>query len=189
MAATIQILSYHGGSSGNPGSPGSSTNVELVAFGSAFKYKRADNDTNDNLNPIPKPASGNNYSWRKAFKMNVSVTPDGDITNVRWFGDGGNFGTGVKVYGLKNNTYTVASGSDESAQISGSPSDLWATYTSGSPLTITSGTLLSNPSTGVGTHGSGADQQNYLESQMQVADTASRGTKGPRTFTYRWDET
>lgn len=178
MAATVQIISAHGATI---------TTTETPIDGATIKYKRADNDTNNASNPVPVPSSGNKYSWRKTMRIKATTTPDGEISNLRWFSDGGSWGTGVKLWAhdVPVANYTQGAVADETTKIpqdagEGAVTDA-STYTSGAPLTLNSGTVIANPSTGYGT-------QNAVESQIEVGTTATRGSKGPRTFTMRLDE-
>jgi len=143
---------------------------------------RADTDptTAGAATPVPVPAAGSNYSWRKSFKLNVTVTPSGAVTNLRWFSDGVSVGTGLVVLAKNTASYTLASSADETVAL-GSSVDA-TTLTSASPMTVNAGTVLSNPSTGFGT-------QNYVEMQLQVGTTAGPGVTALRTYSYRVDET
>lgn len=176
MAATVVIISAHGATI---------TTTETDITSATIKYRRSDADTNDTSNPIPKPAAGNNFSWRKTMRIKVNVAPDGDISNLRFFSDGVSWGTGVTMRGHTNpvSEYTQASSADEGTEIdqgTGSAITDMDTYTSGSPLTVNSGVVLT-ATTGYGT-------QDTVETQLKVASTASRGKKGPITYTYRFDE-
>lgn len=187
MAATVLIISGHGAYSAT-GSPTASTTfatTETDITSLAVKFKTADNDTNDTLNPIMKPAAGTNYSYQKNLRAKTTVTPDGDISNLRFFGDGGSWGTGVTLRGHSKpvGNYDTPVATQITTDGGSALSDVQATFTSGSPLSLMSAaTIISNPSTGYGT-------QDLVELQLEVGTTASRGTKGPRTLTYRFDET
>lgn len=177
MAATVQIISAHGATV---------TTTETQIDGTTIKYKRADNDTNDTANPVPKPAAGSNFSWRKSMRIKITVAPDGDITNLRWFGPGASWGTGVTLWAHTKPTanYDQASSADDSAKIGvdgGSAVTDAINYITSAVLTVNAGTVV-GATTGYGT-------QDLVETQIEVASTASRGTKGPQTFTYRFDET
>ena len=179
MAATVIIVSGHGATI---------TTTETTVSGTTMKFKRQDNDTDDLNGPIPKPGAGTVYSWRKSLRIKVTATPDGNISNLRFFGDAGSWGTGVTAYAHSKPiaNYDQASSADETALIStdgGSSVVDASTLTSGSPLSLNAAAeILANPATGYGT-------QDMVEMQVGVASTASRGTKGPRVFTYRFDET
>ncbi len=155
----------------------------MTAWSNGGRFHRADSSpTSDGSTTfIPIPTSGTNYSWRKSFKLNVTTTPVGTVSNLRFFSDASSWGTGVTPYAKLKAAYTQGSSSDNSALFDGTAVDL-TTYTSGSPLTITAGTVLSNPSTGYGT-------QDYLVIQVGVGSTAVAGTTAARTLTYRTDET
>lgn len=175
MAATVVVNNLQGAAG----------DTEYQVDGTTFKFKRADNVLNDTSNPIPKPASGSNFSWRKSFRCKVTVAPDGDISNLRFFTDAGSWGTGVTVWAhrMPFANYTQGGSGDETTKIvagAGSTVVDSMTLDSGSYLTINAGTVLT-ATTGYGT-------QDMVEAQGEVASTASRGTKGPRVFTWRYDE-
>ena len=178
MAATVVIISAHGATI---------TTTETDVTSATIKYKRADNDTNDSADPVPKPGAGEVFSWVKNMRIKVTVTPDGDITNLRWYSDGVAIATGVILYVATMATGSYVQSAAGAGSLSGTASvkitggTNATTYTSGSPLVVNSGTVLSNPSTGYGT-------QDATVSQMGVDSTASRGTKGPKTYTFRFDE-
>lgn len=173
MAATVQIISGHGASSG------SFATTETQVDGGTFRFKLADTDSQDVATPIAKPAAGTNYSWRKNLKVKVTVTPAVQISNLRFFSDGVSIATGCNVWAVSAAGYTQATSADASGQLAAS-SDV-TTYTTGSPLTVTAGTVISNPSAGYGS-------QNCVQLQFSCGTSAVRGVKGPQTFTYRWDE-
>lgn len=176
MPATVQFISAHGATV---------TTTETNVASGVLKFKRADNDTDDAADPIPKPTGSEVFSWRKSCRIKATVAPDGNISNLRFFTDAGSWGTGVTLYGHKKPVanYDQASSSDNTTKIvddGGSAVSDAATFTSGSPLTVEAGTVLA-ATTGYGT-------QDLVELQLGVANTASRGLKGPRVLTYRWDE-
>lgn len=171
MAATYQVDVGH------------STGPTMSAWTANGRFHRADTDptTDGSTTFIPIPGSGVAYSWRKSFKLNVTATPVGSVSNLRFFSDGVAWGTGITCYAMKKAAYTQGSSSDNTAVFDGSAVDV-TTYTSASPLTITAGTVLSNPSTGYGS-------QDYLVLQVGGTSSASAGTTSARTLTYRVDET
>lgn len=171
MAATYQVQ------------VASSTGPTMTTWTDGGRFHRADSSptTDGSTTFIPIPTSGTNYSWRKSFKLNVSVTPVGSVSNLRFFSDGTTWGTGITPYAKQKAAYTQGSSSDNTALFDGTAVDL-TTYTSGSPLTINASTVLSNPTTGFGT-------QDYLVIQIAVGSTAAAGTTSARTLTYRVDET
>lgn len=167
MAATVQIISYHGA--------GAATENTITS--STIRYKQADDDTQDTSNPVPVPTSGTNYSYAKWTKIKVTSAPTGDITNLRWFSDGVSWGTGVDLYVGKTATYTQST----AATLNSVASVVATTYVAATPLTINAGTVLS-ATTGTGT-------QDYVCTQVRVTTTASAGVTAARAYTYRYDET
>jgi hypothetical protein len=171
MAATYQVDAATG------------AGPTMAAWPANGRFHRADSHptTDGSTTFIPIPSSSTNYSWRKSFKLNVTATPTGTVANLRFFSDGSSWGTGITCYAKLKAAYTQGSSSDNSALFDGTAVDV-TTYTSGSPLTITAGTVLSNPSTGYGT-------QDYLVLQVGGTSSAAAGTTAARTLTYRVDET
>lgn len=149
------------------------------------RFKRADNSTVDALNPVPIPTSGTNYSWRKQYKLRVTTAPANQITNLRYFTSGTSLGTGLTHYVATSASYTQGVSGDETALIAGGTDS--TTYTTGSPLTITAGLVCDSADTYplyAGTSGA----QNFLVAQIGVGTTASAGTSGVRTATFRYNE-
>lgn len=179
MAATVQTISIHGATV--------TTTETVVADASTIRFKRADNDTQNTSDPIPKPSGAANYSWRKSFRPKVTVTPSGDISNYRFFTDAGSWGTGCTLFAHSKPVanYDQASSGDNTTKIvadGGSAVTDASTFTSVSPLVVNSGVVLTNPATNYGTC-------DLTELQLEVANTAALGLKGPRTVTFRHDET
>jgi hypothetical protein len=170
MAATYRIDS------------GTGSGPTMAAFPAGGRFNRSDtHPTTDALTTfIPIPSSGINYSWRKSFKLNVTVAPVGTVSNLRFFSDGVSWGAGITPYAMKKSAYTQASGADNNAIFDGSAVDV-TTYISASPLIINSGTVLT-ATTGYGS-------QDYLVMQIAIATTAAPGTTAARTLSYRVDET
>ena len=170
MAATYRVDVFHG------------AGPSASAWTSGGRFHRADTDpTSDGSTTfIPVPTSGTNYSWRKAFKLNVTGAPSGTVSNLRFFSDGVLWGTGITCYAKASASYTQASSSDNTTLFDGTAVSV-TTYTSSSPLTINAGTVLT-ATTGYGT-------QDYLVMQVGVTASASPGVTSARTLSYRVDET
>ena len=166
MAATVQIISFHGAAAATEGTVTSNT----------IRFKQADNDTQDILNPIPVPDAGTGYSYCKWSKIKVISAPAGNITNLRWFGTGVTWGTGVDLYVGTTATYTQST----AAALSANASDIATGYTVTGALTITAGTVLGT------TTGTGA--QPYVAQQVRVTTAASAGISAAKAYTYRYDE-
>lgn len=170
MAATYQV------------DAATSTGPTMAAWPAGGRFHRADSHptTDGATTYIPIPTVGTNYSWRKSFKLNVTVAPTGTVSNLRFFSDAVAWGTGVTCYAKQKAAYTQGSSSDNSALFDGTAVDV-TTYTSGSPLTINASTVLT-ATTGYGT-------QDYLVLQVGGGTTVTPGTTTARTLTYRVDET
>jgi hypothetical protein len=97
MAATVEIRSYHGAT------PDSGTNVA----GGNVRFKLADNDTVDAVDPIAIPGAGTVYSWAKNLKFYAATTPSNNLTNLKFYTDGSaGFGTGVGLVARTQQTFT-----------------------------------------------------------------------------------
>jgi hypothetical protein len=167
MTATIQIHEMSALASGVDKTNGT------------VRFKKADNAAVDNNDPIPIPNSGNEYSYTKTLRAYMEAPPDTQISNIRWYTDGGNdFGAGVLV-NVKNIGTTWADNSD--SEMTGG-FDLFG-YTSGSPL----------DGDGVDAGPFGPDRDNgyigdLIRMQMVVAPTASPGTLPAEALTMAFDE-
>ena len=192
MVAVLHTFFDYGGSAGSP------TSKDVDGDGPPeLKCKTADNPTIDNINPVPKPAAGLNYSYWKQVALECTVAPNTMCNNFRWYTDGSNtFGTGIALKvgvqfpirtKLAKTDYEVATGvvgeSGNVMTIHGhitSSVDAF-TKTSGSPLVVScneAGNLID----AVG------ETTNYIVLQAEVGPTASAGTPGDETITWRWDE-
>jgi len=143
--------------------------------------------TADTTHPIVVPTSGTNYSYWVVTRLDATVAPATNITNLKWYTDGANgFGTGVT---CKMNTatgYVQATGTQDTtgdvlnttnySTLAGATSDCFA-FTSGSPKSVTG----SQSSTG-----QFGDRVVY---QIEVASTANPGPTNQETFTWTYDET
>lgn len=163
MAATVQIVEKNGAGA-------TATNKTS----STIRFKNADNATVDTNNPIVVPAApGYDYSYEKWLRMNVTVAPGTEITNVRIYTDGSSgFGTGVETYAKAVTSYATPA---EASSTSGYTNAF--SYTSGSPLTLGAG-----PYTGTG------EKADHCVMMMRVAETASGGVLTGETLTLAWDE-
>lgn len=48
-----------------------------------LRYKAANDNNDDNADPLVKPSSGTNHSFEKATRINVSVGPSSQLSNLR----------------------------------------------------------------------------------------------------------
>ena len=177
MAATVLLEELNGGSE---------TATDKTS--GTIRFKNADNATVDTADRLIIPTSDQEYSFRKAIRLNITVVPDVDIQNVRAYSDGANgFGTGVKVwYALGQAAYvepTVPTESNDPPQFPGATPmiDFFAT-TSGTPINMDA--IDAGPHTATGQFG------DYLNLVMEVETNASQGTLSPaETLTFAFDET
>lgn len=167
MAATIEIHEMSDADTGTDKTSGS------------VRFKDADDATVDVNNPLQVPTGATIYSYTKKLRAYMEAPPDTNISNLRWYSDGGNgFGTGI---GVTAKNIGVTFGTQfKTAQSGGS--DLFG-YTSGSPLD------------GDGTDAGPfvpADDDSYIgdiiELQMSVANTAANGALSAETLTLAYDE-
>lgn len=177
MAAVVETRAYHGGSAGSPTAP-------TGPFPAAGRFHWADTDptTDGATTYIQVPTSGTVNSWRKSFKIWATTAPAGTISNLRWY-DGVAWGTGLTGYAkvTAHASYTPASSADQTMATTGYTTS--STYTSGSPLTVNAGTILTAAT------GDGGSSQSYVEVFIQVGTTAGPGTTSAHTLNYVFDET
>lgn len=162
MPATVQIQENNGAGP---------TTTDKTS--STIRFKNADNATVDTVNPMVKPTSGTDWSFKKWIGFNVTAGSYTSITNIKAYSDGANGWTGVKLF-AKATTSTYSTPAEETS--TAGYADFFG-YTSGGALTIGSGTYSS---TGV--------KGNYLEMAMEVYSTAGAGTLAGETLTVSYDE-
>lgn len=162
MAATVQIVEKNGA--------GGTTTDKTSG---SIRFKNADNATVDLSNPMVVPGSGTDYSFEKWLRINITVAPAGQISNVRAYSDGSNgLGTGMGLYAKAVTSYATPA---EATSTSGYTD--FFTYNSGSALSLGAG-----PYTGTGEKG------DHLVMIATVASTASGGITPSETLTIGWDE-
>lgn len=172
MAATTQVQVFHG--AGPTGTD---------ATGTTLRMKRADNDLADADDVVPIPESGYAYSWRKSFRLVALDAPTDRISNLRFWTNGANLGTGRTVLFATSQSYAQASAADEDTPIGGTDA---ASLTSGAPEVIQAGTVIDEGDT---FPSDGGVLQDYVQLQMRVADNALAGvTVNPLQVAYRFDE-
>ena len=162
MVATVQIVEKNG-------TAGTNTQKDS----GTVRFKNADNATVDTSNPMVIPTAGNDFSYEKWLRLKVTVAPDTNISNLKFYTDGANgFGTGVDLYAKAVATYATPA---EATATAGYASAF--TYTSGSALNLGTAAV-----TGTGEKGS------HAVLMMRVASTASPGTLTAETGTFSYDE-
>ena len=169
MAATTEIK-RRTGASGGP------TDTDITS--STSRLSTSDSPTPSSSNPIPRPSSGVVRSYWASIFLNASVAPATSITNIKFYMDGASAWTGITLYIGLTNTYTEATGTTGSFGDDSLVATTDAfTYTSGSPLTVTS-----NATTGTGR------LSYYMVVQADVTNAASPGTQGTETASLVFDE-
>ena len=161
MVATVQIHEKNGaGGTGTDKTSGTIT------------FRTNDSSATTSANPLIIPTAGTEFSYEKWTRLNVTVAPDTNISNLKFYTDGGGFGGGVNMYAKATTTYTTPA----EATATGGYTDAF-TYTSGSALSLGTGTF-----TGTGEKG------DHCEMIMTVSTAASPGQLTAETITYAYDE-
>ncbi len=181
---------------GTDNSPGTSTDIDALGP-PTLRFKTADNETIDAVNPVPIPAAGTNNSFRKSLFLFCDTAPDTQVDTIKMYSDGAGFGTGITCnigdqFPVHNSGATT--GYDLATGTIGTSGDLitehtdittvtdFFTFTSGSPMTGPSiseaGSLINATS----------ETTNYVVMQVVVGTTATPGNKADETFTFQYDE-
>lgn len=188
MVAAFSIYLDTGGSDNSPG-----TNTDIDALGPpTLRFKQADDPTIDANDPMPIPAAGTEYSRWKQIYLFCDTAPDTQVDNLRFFTDGGGFGTGITV-NVGDEFPTHADGVETGYDVSDT-NEVMTNHTditgSTDAFGHTSGSPLSGPSISESGNIINAQNEtsNYLVLQMEVISTASPGDLANETFTIRYDE-
>lgn len=179
MPAVVQIDSGHVNSG--------STNLDWNQNASQVRFKAADNDTVDTLNPLVKPTGSNiTVSWEKVFRLNVTTAPSNSLSNLRFHRVTQTLPTGISDYCAVR----TAPGSTPLAGLStATPSANFPVSTQSKCTTTvpTSATAIETLTSGVTYLTFGATTGvfgPYLYIQWRIDSTASPGTTS--SITYRW---
>ena len=182
MAATVIINEYNGAGA---------TKTDKTS--GTVRFKNADDANVDLINPLVVPGSGQEYSYEKWLRL--EITDAGGFTqidNLRAYSDGANgFGAGVKLWYAVAGSYmqpvvpSEASDPPQSAA-AGSPVENMTdffTSSSGAPID------LDGINTGPFTDGSPAEEiGDFLALVMEVEPGASQGVLTAETLTFAFDE-
>ena len=164
MAATVKIYELTATTAGTDKTSGT------------VRFKLADDQTVDQNDPITIPSTGVTRSYHKQLRMYCATAPDTYLDNFKAYSDGSNgYGTGITVNAsnvgvtwVANATTAISNGTDLFLHTSGAPFDMDAV------------TAASQTTTGY--------FGDILKLQMEVASTASPGTKSAETLTFSYDE-
>lgn len=146
--------------------------------GGTVRFKDANDQDVDANDPLQVPSEGTNYSYTKKLRAYMEDAPEVQVNNLRWYTDGGGFGTDIGVT-VKNlgNTWSA----NYKTQQSGG-SDFFG-YTEASPL--------DGDATNAGPFDPD-DLESYIgdliELQMSVGSGAAHGALDPETITLAFDE-
>lgn len=184
MAATVIINEINGA-----GPDGTRTDKTS----GTVRFKNADNATVDLVNPLVIPTSGQEYSYEKYLRL--EITDEGgfsQIDNLQVYTDGSNgFGTGVLCWYALTGSYDTPAIPNEAndppqSTAAGSPQENMADLfglTSGAPGD------LDAINTGPFTNGSPTEQiGDFIVMVMEVNATATQGVTPSETLTFAYDE-
>ena len=184
MVAVFDVSWDYGGTDNSPG-----TTSESVTN---LRFNAEDTNDQDLASPIIIPGAGTEYSYWKQLYLECTTAPDTQVDNVKIYSDGTlGWGTGstvkigdeLPVHNSGATTgYDVANAQEvmtNHTDITGS-TDLFS-FTSGSPKTVS----ISEAGSIINAIG---ETSNYIVLQLEVASTASAGTKAAETITWQYDE-
>jgi len=188
MVAAFSVYLDTGGTDNSPG-----TNTDIDALGPpTLRFKQADDPTIDSASPMPITAATTEFSRWKQIYLLCDTAPDTQVDNIRFFTDGGGFGTGITVkvgdqFPLHSAAVETGYDVSDANEVMTNHTDISASsdafgFTTGAPL---SGPTISEAGSIINATG---ETTNYLVLQMEVIDTASPGNLTDETFTFRYDE-
>lgn len=188
MVAAFNVNFDFGGADNAPG-----TEQNTDGLGPPnLRFKQADDATIDSASPMPIPTAGTEFSRWKQIYLFCATAPDTQVDNVRFFTDGGGFGTGITVnvadqFPLKSDLVDTGYDVSDANAVMTTHTDITSitdafTFNSGSPL---SGPTISEAGNIINAIN---ETTNYLVLQMEVISTASPGNLTDETFTFRYDE-
>lgn len=174
MAAQTEFHAYHGAVPG----------LGVDVTGQTMRLKRADDDLQDDQNPVPIPDVGVAFGWRKSLKLVAITAPDNRISNLRFFSLGESLGVGRKVFFGRSGSYVQATIADQSGAIGSTNLDLLTPTT---PEVIQAGdVILSTDSMPF----DGGPRQDHVMLQLRHEPTAVEGdAAASKSILYRYDAT
>ncbi len=177
--------------------PSDTDTTSLTGAPPNIRFKTADDFNIDTNDPIPIPASGVKRSFWKSIFLKAIAGPFTQITEVKFFTNGGSFGTGILTEvadELPNHNSTSTSGYSEATGVQGDDGDeMVANYggltgkqdafgfVSMTPKDVTI-SETDNKIQNVG------ESTNYLVFQMEVDSSAGPGDLPNETWTFQYDE-
>ncbi len=188
MVADVNIFFDFGGTDSNPG-----TEQDTDELGPPnIRFKQEDNATIDTNNPVPIPTTGSNFSYWKHVYLQCGSAPDTQIDNIKFYTDGGGFGTGIFL-NIGSETPTKNSGSNSGYEVADTASTMSGNHTEIinvlNAFSFTSGSTkdvsISEASNIIDAIGETSD---YIIFQLVVDNSASPGNLADETLTIRYDE-
>ena len=199
MPGELEVYGSIGGSSGTPQSE-----AALPTGATSLRFKTNDNNTVDNNDPIPIPATGSlTRSYWKTIFLRCREAPSQMINNFQMYGGGtAGFGTGITVYygnDYPTKTRTVTTGYRPATGTPGTNgTELNSTnypgvgtlvnlfsHTAAEPKVFMDSDFISEEGNIINAVG---ETTNYLVLQAEIAPGATPGTKSPQTITIVYDE-
>jgi len=173
MAATVIIREYNGTSGGETGTDKTSGTI---------RFKKADNATVDNANPLVKPTTGQvDRSYEKWTRLRITGTgPTGSITAPKFYTSGSQ-GSGSTTYVRTTNPSSYATPAIPANDAAGTDA---TTYSSGSPKSID----VANAGPYTGTNTDIADLV-VLWTKIDDTITAPQNPTSTITLSYQYSET
>lgn len=152
--------------------------------GGTIRFKNADNATVDLNNPLIVPGAGQEYSFEKWVRAEITGGTFTELSNLRAYSDGANgFGTGVKLWYAVDSAYStpvVPSEAQDPPQHDAVGMTDFFSATSGAPIDVS--VTDAGPWTATGNIG------DYLVLVMEVEPTATQGITPTEALTFAWDE-
>lgn len=149
-----------------------------------IRFKNADDAGVDLNDPMVVPTSGQDYSFEKWLRLEITGGTFTQVDNLRAYSDGANnFGAGVKLWYAVDGTYSTPvqpnDAQDPPLHDAVAMTDLF-TATQGAPIDMDA--VNSGPFTAAG------DIGDFLVLALEVEPTASQGVLPTETLTLAYDE-
>lgn len=189
MTAVFDVKLDHGGSDTSPGTKDTVTNL---------RFKTADDNDQDEVNPIPIVSGQTKRSYWRQIYLKCTTAPTTKVDNLKFYTDGGDFGTGITLNVAEQFPVNNV-GADTGYEVAtGTPGDTGDEVVAGhagvtsvvDAFGLVQGTPLAGPSISEASAQIDAidEETNYLAFQLDVEDTASPGTLTAETLTVQYDE-
>lgn len=178
MVATVLINEWNGSSTGP---------AQTNKTAGTIRFKNADDAVVDTADRLIIPAAGQEYSFGKWIRLEISVAPSVDIDNIRAYSDGANnFGTGVKAWYAVRGTYATpgipAEGNDP-PKGPGTTVNMLDFFLRVSTAPIDMDAINAGPFTTTG------DIADWLVMVMEAETSAVQGQTPTEPLTWAYDET